>query len=181
MSVEQYASPRAFSSKRPWEDWLLAANRWLLITLVAVMSVLVIANVGARYVLSYSLVWVEELTRYMMIWTTFLGAGFALRVGGHIAIDNLAKAFPAKAARTLRAAIVLTIAAALIVLVVLGVQYSDFAWEQETPVLGWSYGQVYLAIPIGAVLTLLHLLTVARQWIQSGEWEKVDNFDPQAL
>lgn len=181
MSLEQIAPPGAFPSKRVWEAWLLTANRWLLVMLVAAMSVLVIVNVGSRYVLSYSLVWVEELTRYMMIWTTFLGAGLALRVGGHIAIDNFAKALPLMPARVIRTAIVIVIALALLVLIVLGIQYADFAWEQETPVLGWSYGKVYLAIPLGAALTLLHLSLICRQWILSGEWEKVDNFDPQAL
>jgi TRAP-type C4-dicarboxylate transport system permease small subunit len=181
MNLEQIAAPRALPSKRVWEAWLLTANRWLLVTLVAAMSVLVIVNVGSRYLLSYSLVWVEELTRYMMIWTTFFGAGFALRVGGHIAIDNLAKALPPRPACMIRTAIVIVIALSLLVLIALGIQYAEFAWEQETPVLGWSYGKVYLAIPIGAALTLLHLGLISRQWILTGEWEKVDNFDPQAL
>jgi TRAP-type C4-dicarboxylate transport system permease small subunit len=63
----------------------------------------------------------------------------------------------------------------------LGVEYANFAWEQETPVLGWSFGKVYLAIPAGAALMLVHLALVARQWIGTGEWDKVEGFDPQAL
>jgi TRAP-type C4-dicarboxylate transport system permease small subunit len=164
-----------------FETWLIAANRWVLIVLLAIMAVLVIANVFSRYVFSHSFTWVEEATRYMMIWTTFLGAGLALRVGGHIAIDSLAAALPVRAARVVRVLIVAVLAATLAVIAWLGVQYVDFAWEQETPVLGWSFGKVYLAIPIGAALMLMHLALVARGWIASGEWEKVEGFDPQAL
>lgn len=176
VTAEQSRSPA-----RTFEGWLLAANRWALIVLVAVMAVLVIANVISRYVFGYSFTWVEEVTRYGMIWTAFLGAGLALRVGGHIAIDTLAASLPPAAARAVRSAIVLVIAATLAVLVWLGIEYADFAWEQETPVLGWSFGQVYLAIPIGAALMLVHLALVARRWIASGEWEQVEGFDPQAL
>jgi TRAP-type C4-dicarboxylate transport system permease small subunit len=135
----------------------------------------------SRYVFSHSFPWVEEATRYMMIWAAFLGAGPALRVGGHIAVDTLVQALPPAGARPLRAFLVLVMASTLTVLVWLGADYVQFAWEQESPVLGWSLGQVYLAIPIGAALALVHLLQVARSWVASGEWERADGFDPQAL
>lgn len=64
------------------DNTLVFVNRWALIVLLAVMSALVIVNVFARYVFSHSFPWVEEATRYMMIWAAFLGAGPALRVGG---------------------------------------------------------------------------------------------------
>ena len=178
MAPEQAAQAPTTSS---WERWLVAANRWVLVALLAVMAVLVIANVISRYVFLYSFTWVEEVTRYMMIWAAFLGAGMALRVGGHIAIDTLPAALPAKAARALRGFIVLVLAATLLLLVWLGIEYAEFAWEQETPVLGWSFGKVYLAIPIGAALMLLHLALVARRWVGTGQWEQAEGFDPQAL
>lgn len=178
-SADMAAPPHARPG--PWENWLMAANRWALIALLAVMAVLVIANVISRYVFSYSFTWVEEATRYLMIWAAFLGAGMALRVGGHIAIDTLPQSLPPAGARLLRSAIVVLLAATLLVMLWLGIEYAQFAWEQETPVLGWSFGKVYLAMPIGAALMLLHLGLVARHWIGSGEWEKVEGFDPQAL
>ena len=42
-----------------------------------------------------------------MIWMTFLGAGLALRQGGHVAITNLHDVMTTKAQRLLRTAIVL--------------------------------------------------------------------------
>lgn len=163
------------------ERWFVAANRWVLIALLAIMAALVIGNVISRYVFSHSFPWVEEATRYMMIWAAFLGAGPALRVGGHIAIDSLPNALPATLARALRALLVLLMAATLLLLIWLGIDYAQFGWEQESPVLGWSLGKVYLAIPVGAALMLVHLLLVARRWIGHGEWDKLEGFDPQAL
>jgi TRAP-type transport system small permease protein len=159
----------------------VAANRWLLILLMAVMAALVIANVLSRYLAAHSFPWVEETTRFMMIWATFLGAGPALRVGGHIAVESLPQALPPPVARTLRIVLVAVMAVTLALLVWLGVDYVEFAWEQESPVLGWSLGKVYLAIPLGAALTLAHLILVAPRWVGGGEWERVEGFDPQAL
>ncbi len=163
------------------DNTLVFVNRWALIVLLAVMSALVIVNVFARYVFSHSFPWVEEATRYMMIWAAFLGAGPALRVGGHIAIETLGQSLPPLAARALRALIVALIAVILVVLIWLGIDYADFAWYQESPVLSWSLGKVYLALPIGLALTLAHLAAVAKGWIFSGEFERADGFDPQAL
>lgn len=167
----QHAAERAF----------VAANRWLLVLLMGVMAALVIANVITRYALGKSFPWVEEATRYMMIWAAFLGAGPALRVGGHIAVESLLGVLPQPAAKALRWALVAGMAATLVLLVWLGLEYVDFAWEQESPVLGWSLGKVYLAIPVGAALTLVHLLLVARRWAPDGQWERIAGFDPQAL
>lgn len=170
--------PKAFAK---FDDLLCASNKWLLVVILAVMSVLVSANVISRYVFSFSFTWVEEVTRYMMIWATFLGCGMALRVGGHIAIDALAESVPAPFARCIRVLISLILVVALLFMTVLGAQYAEFAWEQETPVLGWSFGAIYLSIPAGGVLMLLHLFMFAMRWIATGRWDRVEGFDPQAL
>lgn len=175
------SSPPSSSVAHPLERAFLAANRWLLIVLLGVMAVLVIGNVISRYAFSHSFTWVEEATRYMMIWAAFLGAGPALRVGGHIAIDTLQASVPVAIARLLRVVIVAIVAATLVTMVWLGIEYVDFAWYQESPVLGWSLGKVYMALPVGAALMLVHLAMVARLWVVRGEWERVEGFDPQAL
>ena len=119
-----------------WERMFLEANRWVLVLLLAVMAAMVVGNVISRYVFLHSYTWVEELSRYLMIWAAFLGAGVALRVGGHIAVDSLQEALPAAGARWLRALIVGIVGACLLVLIWLGIEYALFGWEQETPVLG---------------------------------------------
>ncbi len=165
----------------PLEVAFLALNRWALVALLACMAGLVIGNVISRYVFSHSFSWVEEASRYMMIWTVLLGAGPALRVGGHIAIDTLQSMLPSTGARLLRGLVVAIVAATLFGLVWLGVEYSNFAWEQESPVLGWSLGKIYLALPVGAALMLVHLMLIARRWVVWGEWDHIEGFDPQAL
>jgi TRAP-type transport system small permease protein len=168
-------------SLHPLESAFLAINRWVLVALLAGMAVLVIGNVISRYVFSHSFSWVEEASRYMMIWAALLGAGPALRVGGHIAIDTLQGILPKAGARVLRAMIVGIVGCTLIALIWLGVDYAKFAWEQESPILGWSLGKVYLALPLGAAGMLVHLVLITRRWVVSGEWDKIEGFDPQAL
>ena len=70
------------------------------------MAVLVFTNVVSRYLFNYSIIWVEELTRDMMVWVGFIGSGLVLRYGAHIAVEVFQDLLPTPAARALRAAIV---------------------------------------------------------------------------
>lgn len=90
-----------------FERWLLAGNRWVLIVLLAVMALIIFANVGLRYLTNESIEWAEEVARHLMIWLTFLGAGPVLRYGGHIAVDNLQDSLPRGLAVALRCVIAL--------------------------------------------------------------------------
>ena len=161
------------------EIWLVRLNRWALIALISAMAVLVFANVLARYLLNFSIIWVEELTRYMMVWVGFLGSGLVLRLGAHVAVDVLQDALPAGAARTLRAAIVVLLAVTFGAMLWLGIRYAAFAWDQRTAVLDWSTGAVYLAIPIGAALMLMHLAFIARSYVAARAYPRDESFHPE--
>lgn len=161
------------------EAVLIAANRWVVIGLMAAMSVLVFANVVSRYVFNYSFIWVEEVTRYMMVWVGFIGSGLVLRYGAHIAVEAFQDLLPTRAAQVTRAIVVLVLAATFIAMTWLGVQYVRFAWEQETPVFNWNFGMVYLAIPIGSALMLVHLLCIARPYVIGRHFDKSESFSPE--
>jgi TRAP-type transport system small permease protein len=161
------------------ERLLVAANGAVLIALMAAMALLVIANVIARYAFNHSFVWAEELSRYMMIWGGFLGSGLVLRIGAHLAVDVFQDLLPRRAAQAMRVAVVAVMAGACVAMLWLGAQYVDFAWDQETPVLNWNFGIVYLAIPIGSLLMLAHLLFVAKQYVIARAYKVDEAFQPE--
>jgi TRAP-type C4-dicarboxylate transport system permease small subunit len=161
------ASADVAAPRLPWAEALLvAANRWAIIAMMGTMALLVFANVVSRYLFNHSLVWVEELTQYQMIWIAWLGAGLALREGRHVAVDLLEDALPEGARRILRGAIALTMLAFLLALGWYGTQIVAFSWNQETPMLGIRTGIPYLGIPIGALLCALHLVLFFRGFVE---------------
>ena len=81
--------------------------------------------------------------------------------------------------RTLRALIVVVLAVTFATMAWLGFRYVAFAWDQETPVLNWNFGVIYLAIPLGAALLLLHLLLMAGPYIRAREFVKDPDFGNQ--
>ena len=158
---------------------LLRANRWALIAILAAMATMVFANVALRFLTDHSILWVEETSRYLMIWLTFLGAGLVLRHGGHIGIDTLQERLPG-VAPFVRSVIFALLLAFFVAMAWLGVRYALLTWGQTTPVLGIPIGAVYLAMPIGFGLLILHLLLMALPWIRRRSFLSDDAFDADA-
>src|SRR5207247_8942829 len=113
---------------------LLGANRGAVIGMLAAMAAMVFVNVVLRFTTDRSLLWVEETSRYLMIWLTFLGSGLVLRYGGHVGIDTLQEALPRHAA-AIRAVIVIMLLGFFPLMAWLGMRYADFASKQTTRVL----------------------------------------------
>jgi len=158
---------------------LLRANRLLVIALLAAMALMVFTNVALRFTTDRSILWVEEASRYAMIWLTFLGAGLVLRYGGHIGIETLHEKLPRHAPR-LRALVVALLVAFFAFMVWIGVRYALRTWDQTTPVMEVPIGAVYLAMPVGFALMMLHLALMARGYVRRRELLGDGEFDADA-
>jgi len=158
---------------------LLRANRLLVIALLAAMSLMVFTNVVLRVLTDHSILWVEEASRYAMIWLTFLGAGLVLRYGGHIGIESLHERFP-RHAPLLRALVVALLLGFFAFMVWVGVRYSLLTWGQTTPVLEVPIGVVYFAMPVGFALLMLHLAMMAAGYVRRRELLGDGEFDADA-
>lgn len=55
--------------------------------LLMAMLLIVVMQIVFRYVLNDSLVWSEELAKAMMVWTAFLVAPWAYRIGANVRIE----------------------------------------------------------------------------------------------
>src|ERR1700745_1599244 len=61
---------------------------------LAVMVVLVFGNVVLRYGFNSGITISEELSRWLLVWLTFLGAIVAMREHAHLGVDTLIRALP---------------------------------------------------------------------------------------
>ncbi|HTO48051.1 MAG TPA: TRAP transporter small permease, partial [Burkholderiales bacterium] len=71
--------------------WLLTLA---MVFMLAVMVVLVFGNVVLRYAFNSGITVSEELSRWLFLWTTFLGAIVALKEHGHLGTDALVARLP---------------------------------------------------------------------------------------
>jgi len=164
------------------ERIFLEANRWALIGILSAMAILVFFNITLRYFTNHSITWSDEVARHLMIWLTFIGAGITLRHGGLTAIDNIHIAVGPRRARILRIACAVIMLAFFVVMIWAGQNYVSRTMFQMTPSTRIPFGYVYLAIPIGFGLLIVHLLFVLRAYISGGmaELQGEDDTPPVA-
>jgi TRAP-type C4-dicarboxylate transport system permease small subunit len=75
-------------------DLYCTALKAIIVLCLALMVVLVFGNVVLRYAFHSGIAQSEELSRWLMVWLTFLGAVVALREHAHLGVDTLVRALP---------------------------------------------------------------------------------------
>ena len=162
------------------ERAFVTLNGAILVLGLAAMSVIVGWNVAGRYLTGNSLTWADEVARYSMIWLTFLGSGLALRHGAHAAITNAQDALPGRGQRILRLAILLVLFAFFGFMVWVGWDYMQRMRFQRTPATRISFAYIYAAMPVGFALLIVHLLFVARSYVETLSFRELEGDGAQA-
>ena len=72
-----------------WIDRYCKLLEWLMALLLALMVVLVFGNVLLRYAANSGITVSEELSRWLLVWMTFLGAVVAIKEHAHLGTDML--------------------------------------------------------------------------------------------
>jgi TRAP-type C4-dicarboxylate transport system permease small subunit len=130
---------------------------WLVVGAGAVMVVLVFVNV-ILHLLGKDLAWVIEFCELMMVWVTFFGAAAATRRGAHMAVTELVDLAPGRAKRWIDAVIQLVVVAVLGLLAAYGWRIVQASWGNVLTVLDWPMAWQYMALPVGAALTMVFVL-----------------------
>lgn len=135
--------------------------RFIVIIMLSVMSVVVFAQVLFRIV-HLSIPWSEELSKYLLIWSTFLGAAICIRKGSLVGLEFLKNSMSEEKQKILQTILNLIVCAMLLFLINVGFWAVRRVWFQITPVLKLSMGLMYAAIPIGSVFMLINqiLMTI---------------------
>ncbi len=128
------------------------------IMLLVAMTGVTFAQVFFRFVIVHSLPWSEEFSRYTLVWTSFLGASIALKRGLHIGVEVFIAKLSKKKKRLIYLITLIFITFFLLVLIIKGFQMASFNMRQSSPAMRIPMGFPYLAIPVGSLLMILHLL-----------------------
>jgi len=125
------------------------------VILLGAMTLVTLAQVVFRIFFT-AIIWSEEVTRYMLVWLTFIGAGCVHKRAKHIAITLLQKLFPDNIRKSLEILTQLLCIAVFIVAIYFGFLYMNLMGAQLSPSLRVPMRYMYAAIPVGGSILLLH-------------------------
>ena len=107
-----------------------------------------------------ALSWSDEVTRYLLIWSTFLGATVVYRHNGHISVNLLREAVPPKASRVLRVVVHVVCFVLFAVLEYYSIRYCGKLNKTATA-LPIKMKYIYLCIPVSMAIMMVHALLMA--------------------
>jgi len=137
---------------------------------LAAATVLAVAGVILRYLFNYVIFWGEELTIYLIIFSTFIGAVVTLRHNEHVNVDIL----PALIRRARRGFALLASGLTITYCVVIG----GYAWEMvfapiarntTTAALQVPLWMVQFVLPVGLTLMLLRAVEMVWRVARGGD------------
>ncbi|TWT06564.1 TRAP transporter small permease [Planococcus sp. CPCC 101016] len=128
-------------------------------------------NIILRYFFSANTSWAEEFIRYAMIWIAFIGSSICFRRGIHVGIDLLINYFSSKGSSLLQIYINLISLIFMFFLIKYGIDLVMFSMNsgQITPSLEIKTFWIYLAIPLGALLSVIHILHQTYLLLKNGK------------
>lgn len=130
----------------------------LMVVALILMFVSVGAQIIARSMFSTSVLWLDDMLMSCFTISIFAGIALAFRARAHLATTVISDSLPPAAARPFGRLLDLISALAMIGLAWVGIEFTQGAFGQFTPVLRLPLGWVYLIIPISAAISVLFIL-----------------------
>ena len=121
-------------------------------TMLVTICVIVFAGVFFRYFLHIGLGWTEELSRYLQIWMTFIGATVAVKRWSHFQRTIINQWIPASAHTFTRVFSIVVVMALAGILIKNGIDITRVSWNQTSPIMSWNFGYLYIVVPVSGVL-----------------------------
>jgi TRAP-type C4-dicarboxylate transport system permease small subunit len=128
-----------------------------LVLILFTMTVCIFIQIIFRYLVGASLDWTEELARFLQVWLTFLGAGYAIKIGAHITMADILNRLP-EGVKTIVALVGdLIVVGMSIFLLIEGTKILEVTSTQIAPGTRISMMYIYLAMPVCGIVTLYYM------------------------
>jgi TRAP-type C4-dicarboxylate transport system permease small subunit len=150
--------------------WYRDAMRIFAGTSMLAIVVIMIVQVFARYVLNASLIWAEELCRYILVWQSFLLIGIAYHQGELIVLDLLSTKVSPTVRFLIRLLVSIPVCYFLYLMVWHGLVFAGRYQAQTIPAVDFIWTSlvgrpahlpifwVYVSVPVGCAILLIHFL-----------------------
>lgn len=130
----------------------------LMVLALVTMIVLVFVNVVLRYGFNSGISVSVELSRFLFVWVTFLGAVVALLKQQHLSVTTLVEQLPVCVQQVLQRLVTLAMLGCSLMLLVGSYKQTLLNWDNLSPISGIPVGVFYLAGLVAGVLMSIVLL-----------------------
>jgi TRAP-type transport system small permease protein len=160
----------------------VSIERFVLALVMALLCVITMANVIVRYFTNVSFAFTEEISVFLLVVMTLVGASTAFYRGQHIAILFLVERF---SERNRKRFAFVSLSASTLMFALLAwygtrMAWDDYRYDVTTPALGlpqWIYSA---ALPVLSILIIVRLLAQIRLHLSSSLLPGGEGSEPRA-
>ena len=134
---------------------------WVALGLFWLLGATVFYQFFTRYVLNDSAAWTEEIARYLLIATAFVGAAVNVRKNNHIQVDFLYRYLPRAVSRVLSTAVDIVRIAFLGYCVWLTIALMQKIGGSRMAIIDWPIGILYGFVCFGFILMTWRAIGIA--------------------
>lgn len=140
---------------------------------VSVMSILVFVNVIARFVFNHSLAVSDEMSTYLFVLMSFMGAAIAARRKAHLGLSIVTDKVSPQVRKTIYIIMYGISAFFCLLIVIFGTQMviSQYQLGQETAAMQWPEWIYGSFVPVGAAFAMLAFIQVLLKMIKEDPTE----------
>jgi TRAP-type transport system small permease protein len=154
-------------------DYLFRPLEVAIVVLLAAMVIMVFGNVVLRYGFNTGIVVSEEMSRYLFVWLTFIGAVVTFRENAHMGVETLVRQFP-------RFGRLICMVASNVIIFFCSAVFFWGTWMQApinasmtAPVTGlsmiWVYGVGFFTGGAMAIIALIRIVRVLTGYVTDEE------------
>ncbi len=132
---------------------------WFSVAAMSIMLAVTFFSVISRYAFSFTFDWAEELSRFLFVWSVFLGSALIMGENGHLAVEFL----PNKLKGSVPGLVVeffikLCSYVFIVILLIQGYKMTRMMMFQTSPGMGIPMGVIYAVIPLSSILMILYTI-----------------------
>ena len=140
------------------KKWFDLFIDWVCVLMLGAMILIVFYQVIARRLLAAQPIWTGEISRFLMVWSIFLGSAIAFREKEHLCVDFFVGLFPKSIQKALAVAVDVLLLIILGITAFYGFQLTAFVFGQKSPAVAMSMAVPYSAVPVGCICMMLEIL-----------------------
>jgi len=152
--------------------WIDRIESFILATSIGLLAVLLIVNVIARNA-RQSIYFADELSKLLIIFTTFIGTSYAARKARHIRMGAIIELLPKKVEKVVVIFVSLISAVTMFILAIYAFRYMEQLRVRgtKTPALGNPYWLYIIIAPVGLFLASIQFFrTVIKNFVEKDVW-----------
>jgi len=146
-----------------WGDAMERVNKYLnrfLEYVIALLLTIIVTLVLLQVILRFfgsSFTWIEELSRYLFVWSVFLGTALGIQKGAHLSVEMIVVWLSPRSREKWRAVVTIVLMLFFITLGYYAMKVYPLWTRKVSAAMKVPMSSVFLALPVSIAIILLFL------------------------